>query len=201
MRNPAVTSWRATASAAWLSMEDPDKARALAAENLELAREFGSPWVIGTALCVAAHGANGGDPLDLLTEAVHLLESSGASLEYARALIDLGTALREDAQTEAAQATLRQGADLAYRCGAARLADRAARELRASGARPRRLALSGTHALTPAERRVVALAVAGCTNSRIAEKLYVAEKTVEGHLARAYRKLGIRSRKDLPSAV
>jgi DNA-binding CsgD family transcriptional regulator len=134
----------------------------------------------------------------LLTESVSLLESSGASLEHAHALIELGAALRSDGQIDAARVTLRRGADLAYRCGAPRLADQAAKELRATGARPRRLALSGTDALTPAERRVVMLAADGCSNSRIAKELYVAEKTVEGHLARAYQKLGIRSRKELP---
>jgi DNA-binding CsgD family transcriptional regulator len=136
-----------------------------------------------------------------LTESVNLLESSGASLEHAHALIEQGAALRNDAHVDAARQALRRGADLAYRCGAPGLTDQAAKELRATGARPRRLALSGIDALTPAERRVILLAADGCSNSRIAKELFVAEKTVEGHLARAYQKLGIRSRKELPRSA
>ena len=74
---------------------------------------------------------------------------------------------------------------------------KAAGELRLGGARPRSLALSGTEALTSSERRVVALAASGQTNSEIASALFLAEKTVEGHLLRAYRKLEVRSRREL----
>jgi DNA-binding CsgD family transcriptional regulator len=52
-------------------------------------------------------------------------------------------------------------------------------------------------ALTASEERVAALAVAGLTNREIAERAFMSPKTVEAHLARAYRKLGIRSRAEL----
>ena len=57
--------------------------------------------------------------------------------------------------------------------------------------------MTGWESLTPAEARVAELAAAGATNGAIAETLYVTEKTVEGHLARVYKKLGIRSRRQL----
>ncbi len=72
-----------------------------------------------------------------------------------------------------------------------------ARELEASGARPRRELLSGVEALTPAERRVAEMAAEGLTNREIAEALWVTHKTVEMHLGRSYGKLGIRSRRQL----
>jgi DNA-binding CsgD family transcriptional regulator len=197
LRNPALTSWRALASDALASSGDIEGARRMAAENLELAQSFGSPWAEGAALRVAAATVNGAERLDRLSQAVALLDTSGATLELARALIDLGAAQCQEDRRDAARTTLRRGADLAYRCGATRLADRAAKELRAAGARPRRLALTGSEALTPAERRVTELAAIGQSNSRIAEILFVTEKTVEGHLARAYQKLGIRSRRQL----
>jgi DNA-binding CsgD family transcriptional regulator len=200
IRNPAVTSWRAIASAAMASTGDIEGARRMAAENLELAQAFGSAWAEGAALRVVAATVDPADRLDRLSHAVALLEHSDASLELARALIDLGAAQCQQDRRDAARATLRRGADLAYRCGATRLADRAAKELRAAGARPRRLALTGAEALTPAERRVTELAAIGQSNSRIAEILFVTEKTVEGHLARAYQKLGIRSRRQLRSS-
>ena len=56
-------------------------------------------------------------------------------------------------------------------------------------------------ALTASEQRVVALAAEGATNRDIAQTLYVTPKTVEVHLSNAYRKLGIRSRRELPGAL
>jgi DNA-binding CsgD family transcriptional regulator len=55
--------------------------------------------------------------------------------------------------------------------------------------------------LTPSERRIVELAAAGETNPRIAQALFVTVKTVESHLANAYRKLGVSSRRELPAAL
>ena len=197
VRNPAVTSWRCVASTALCGAERTTEARELASENLELARAFGAPWALGMALRTAAEVGDPLDRLELLTEAVGVLEPAGASLECAKATIDLGSVLIIKGRQDEALSTLRQGADLAFRCRAQPLADRAARELRAAGARPRRLALMGSDALTPAERRVAELAAAGMINARIAEALFVSEKTVEGHLTRVYQKLGRRSRTNL----
>ena len=55
--------------------------------------------------------------------------------------------------------------------------------------------------LTPSERRVADLAAAGRTNRDIAQELFVTPKTVEVHLSNAYRKLGIRSRRELAGAL
>jgi DNA-binding CsgD family transcriptional regulator len=197
VRNPAVTSWRCVAATALCGAERTTEARDLARENLELARAFGAPWALGMALRTAAEVGDPLDRLELLTEAVGLLEPAGASLECAKATIDLGSVLISKGRQDEALSTLRRGADLAFRCRAQPLADRAARELRAAGARPRRLALMGSDALTPAERRVAELAAGGMINARIAEALFVSEKTVEGHLTRVYQKLGRRSRTNL----
>ena len=83
---------------------------------------------------------------------------------------------------------------LAHACGATPLAERAADELRASGARPRRRAITGMDALTPSEERVAWLAAAGRTNRDIAQELFITLATVETHLTRAYRKLGVPGR-------
>ena len=71
----------------------------------------------------------------------------------------------------------------------------------ATGARPRRAQLTGAAALTAAQERVARLAAGGLGNRAIAERLFVTEKTVEGHLAAAYRKLGIGSRSQLEAAL
>ncbi len=76
-----------------------------------------------------------------------------------------------------------------------------ARELYAAGARPRTEALAGVEALTASEKRVADLAATGDTNRDIAQALYVTPKTVEVHLSNTYRKLGIRSRRELATAL
>jgi len=78
-----------------------------------------------------------------------------------------------------------------------RLARRAHDELRATGARPRRTALAGVDALTPAEHRVATLAAGGHSNRAIAEQLYVTQRTVETHLTHIFQKLDVTSRADL----
>jgi DNA-binding CsgD family transcriptional regulator len=74
-------------------------------------------------------------------------------------------------------------------------------ELKATGARPRRAWRTGVEALTPSELRVARLAADGRSNREIAHELYVTLKTIEGHLARAYTKLGIRGRGQLAQAL
>jgi DNA-binding CsgD family transcriptional regulator len=96
---------------------------------------------------------------------------------------------------------LREAVELASGCGARALATAATAQLRAGGGRRPRLRQAGVDALTPAERRVVQLAARELTNREIAQELFVTEKTVEAHLGRAYRKLGIRSRWQLASAL
>jgi DNA-binding NarL/FixJ family response regulator len=81
------------------------------------------------------------------------------------------------------------------------LARRARDELHAAGARPRRSALSGPDALTPAEHRVATLAAQGLANRAIAERLYITRRTVETHLTHAFQKLDIATRADLPAAL
>ena len=71
----------------------------------------------------------------------------------------------------------------------------------ATGARPRRVALSGVDALTPSERRVAGMAAKEMTNRDIAQALFVTPKTVEVHLSSVYRKLGITSRAQLSGAL
>jgi DNA-binding CsgD family transcriptional regulator/tetratricopeptide (TPR) repeat protein len=196
--NPGATSWRSGAAACLFAQGKPDEALRLANENLALASRFDAPWLIGAALVDAAAASPMAARVSQLREAVKLLEDAGAPLVLARALIGLGGELRRDGvRGPEAIEVLSRGADLAFRCGATGLVNQASTALRAAGARPRRLARKGLEALTPAESRVARLASAGDTNAEIAAKLFLAEKTVEGHLASVFRKLGVRSRRQL----
>ena len=96
-----------------------------------------------------------------------------------------------------AREPLASGLELAERCGAKALSERANEEIEATGARPRRLVRSGIEALTPSERRIAQLAAEGLSNREIAQALFVTQKTVKMHLSNAYRKLDIQSRGEL----
>jgi len=146
--------------------------------------------------------ARGGKPgLDLLRQAVDTLAGSPSLLWRAEALVDYGAALRRDGQRGAARDVLLTGLDLAHRCGATPLADRAADDLRALGARIRRRATTGAESLTTSERRVAELAAEGMSNKQIAQTLFVTLRTVETHLSKSYMKLQISSRERLAQAL
>jgi DNA-binding CsgD family transcriptional regulator len=195
-------TFRTYAAPALASLGEETEARRLSAEELELARRWGARRGVGMAL----HAAGLVEPEEkgraLLAQAVETLRHTDARVEHARALVDLGAALRRSGRASDARAPLREGMDLAHRCGAAPLTARAHDELAASGVRRRpRAMLRGVEALTPSERRIAQLAAAGRTNREIAQSLFITRKTVEMHLHNAYRKLDIGSRAELPDAL
>jgi DNA-binding CsgD family transcriptional regulator/tetratricopeptide (TPR) repeat protein len=200
-RNPAFLAWRSYAALALLQLGKRDEAWPLASEELELARIWGAPRALGAALRVAGLIEGGQQGLAYLGEAVEVLADSPAKLEHAKARTELGAALRRFNRRTEAREELRRAVELATICGAVPLAARAETELLATGARPRRIALSGVDSLTPSERRVAQMAAEGHTNREVAQTLFVSPKTVEVHLSSVYRKLGIRSRSQLPAAL
>jgi DNA-binding CsgD family transcriptional regulator len=197
---PAIPS-RACQALAHLQLGDRDVARALAEEELQRARRWNTPSALAFALRTAGLVEGGARGIELLEESAASVEQSPATYERARCLTELGAALRRAGQRRAALQRLREGLDLADRCGALRLARRARDELVALGARPRRAALSGRDALTPSERRIAQLAADGLSNRDIAQTLFVTLRTVEGHLTHTYMKLDITSRQQLAHAM
>jgi DNA-binding NarL/FixJ family response regulator len=197
-------AWRSQAALAHLALGEVGKARRLAAEEVQLARRFGAPGAIGVALralgLVALAGGDRGG-LDLLSEAAAVLERSGARLEHARVLAELGAAVRRANRRSEARGRLRAALELAEECGARALAARAREELRAAGGHPPRPPKAGHDSLTPSERRVAELAIEGLGNRAIAQALFVTVKTVEMHLSNTYSKLGISSRAKLAAAL
>jgi DNA-binding CsgD family transcriptional regulator len=198
--SPGASCWRSALALA-VAAEDPAEARRLADSELRDARQADAPRPTAIALRTRGMLEGGERRLRDLREAAELAAASGARLEHARGLVEFGAALRRANQRTAAREPLRTGLDLAYRCGATRLAQRARAELLAAGARPRRGALTGLEALTASERRVAELAAGGMSNPEIAQTLFVTLNTVEGHLRHAYRKLSINSRSQLPAAL
>jgi DNA-binding NarL/FixJ family response regulator len=200
--NPAFCSWRARSAALHARLGETDRARSLAAEDLERAEAYGASRAQGIARMTMGLAADDDhERIHWLSRAVGALEHSPASLEHARALAELGAALRRSNRRSDSRAPLQHAIDLARRCGAAPLAERAHDELRATSARPRRLVFTGVDSLTASELRIAKLAAGGRANPEIAQELYVTRKTVETHLTSVYRKLSITSRRELADAL
>jgi DNA-binding CsgD family transcriptional regulator len=196
-----VFEWRTPAALAYDALGERASALKLAREDLEDARAWEEPRKLGAALHTLGIIEGKASGLNHLREALEVLETSPARLAHARALVDLGAALRRAGDAAQARDLLQDGSRLARSCGARALAVRAERELAATGVRPLRRARSGPESLTPTERRVCDLAVTGLSNPEIGEALFVTRKTVEMHLSNAYRKLGINSRNDLAKVL
>jgi DNA-binding CsgD family transcriptional regulator len=199
-RNPLAAPWRSPLALA-LGADNAEEARALADDELRDATELGLARCRGVALRTAGCLEGGSRGMELLEESLRVLDHTDAHLERARTLVELGAAQRRANQRVVARDPLRAGLDLAHRCGAERLAERAVEELQLCGARPRRRVLSGPEALTPGEARVARMAAAGMTNREIAQDLFVTAKTVENQLGAVYSKLGVRSRAQLGAAL
>jgi DNA-binding CsgD family transcriptional regulator len=202
LHRPSETGspWRSALALA-VARDDRAEALRLAAVQLDDAKRLGHPHALGIAL--RTHGVlEGGEPgLNQLREAADVLSRADDRLEHARTLVELGAALRRANHRAAARQPLREGLDLADRCGATRLTERARAELLTAGARPRRTALTGIAALTASERRVAELAANGLSNPEVAQALFVTLNTVEGHLRHVYQKLSVTSRQQLPVAL
>jgi DNA-binding CsgD family transcriptional regulator len=199
--SPSSLAWRSEAALVSMALGERDRAERLARGELDLARAFAAPRTLGVALRAAGVVVGGSEGEGLLREAALTLDAAGATLESARAIIDLGALLRRANRRADARELLREGLDIAHRGGAVALADQAETELRAAGAKPRRARLTGLDALTASERRVAELAAQGMTNREIAQALFVTARTVEGHLTRTFQKLDLHSRDDLPGVL
>ncbi|ACU37203.1 AAA family ATPase [Actinosynnema pretiosum subsp. pretiosum] len=195
----APVPWRTAAAEAWLAQGNRDQARVLIHEQL------GRPGTDsrrarGQALRLLAATSSVKRHPQLLREAVAVFEAVDDKYELARTLRDLGRAQRALGENKLARRVIRRGWHVARMCEAAPLCE----ELMptADGLVPAQPASAARRSdldrLTSSEHRVAALAASGLTNREIAVKLYVTHSTVEQHLTRVFRKLGIKQREQLP---
>ena len=110
---PSASRWRSHAAVALATMGDRQGARRMAHDDLERARRWGAASGIGIALRAVALADDRADPVVLLREAIEVLERSPARLEHARALTDLGAALRRANHRTEARTVLDEALDLA----------------------------------------------------------------------------------------
>jgi len=200
-RNARIFDWRRLAALGALRTGRDALAAELIEEQLAMVRACGAPRQLGATLHAAGLIAGGDAGIALLEEGVAVLERSPARLKRAQALLGLGSLLRRAGRRGDAREPLFRAFELGGAFGAEPLTAAARAELHAVGLRPRQATRSGRDALTPSERRVADLAASGLSSPEIARELYVTRKTVESHLAKAYRKLGIARRAELRAAL
>jgi DNA-binding NarL/FixJ family response regulator len=155
-----------------------------------------NPW----ARAAAAHSrgvaadasGNENQALAALEHAVELFGGLPLPLDLARALLALGSAQRRARLKRDARVSLERAVLIFDERGARLWVEQARRELARIGGRAR-----ADSDLTASERRVAELVAEGLTNKEVAHRLFVTDRTVEGHLSRIYVKLGIRSRAEL----
>ncbi|MFI0514613.1 LuxR C-terminal-related transcriptional regulator [Streptomyces sp. WSLK1-5] len=196
---PGVVPWRTGAAEAWLELGNREQASRLAYDQLGRPGANGARARAGALRVLAVAGPATRRP-QMLSEALDLYERCGDRYEQIRVLADLGAAYHELGDNRRARTHVRRARHLVALCGAAPLSDgllsfqdEAEEPATAPGA-----PVGDNGLLTDSERRVAALAVGGYTNREIAAKLFITPSTVEQHLTRVYRKLGVRCRKDLP---
>lgn len=201
IRSPAAFPWRSDLALALARTDRHAEAIELAREEVRLAERCDVDRARGVALRALGLVQGGQSGLEHLARAVQALERSPARLESGWANYELGAALRRANRRRDARVPLDRALDIGLACGARLLRQRCADELKALGARARKVMLSGAESLTASERRVCALAADGLKNAEIAQALFVTLKTVETHLRSSYRKLDITSRGELPAIL
>jgi DNA-binding CsgD family transcriptional regulator len=200
--NPTWCGWRSTAAVALAHLGRREEAVVMAEAELALAERFGAPAPIaGALLARAVAEPDDAVRVDLCERALAGRSGQTAVLESVRLAVELGTTLARIGRRSEAREALRPALADADVLGALPLAERARAALVATGLRPRRAALEGACALTPRQRQICELAAAGKANRAIARQLFVSIKTVETHLAVAFRKLGVSTRIELRAAL
>jgi DNA-binding CsgD family transcriptional regulator/tetratricopeptide (TPR) repeat protein len=160
-------------------------------------RVISSGWASGIEARVGALLSNGEDADALYRQSIEHLSSPRIGLELARSHLLYGEWLRRERRRLDARAQLRTALEAFTGMGAAAFARRAERELLATGERARKRTVDTLDQLTPQETQIARLAAQGSTNREIAAQLFISASTVEYHLRKAFRKLGIKSRTQL----
>ena len=134
-------------------------------------------------------------------ESIERLGRSHAAVELARSQLLYGEWLRRENRRTEARELLRSANESFSHMGAEAFAERARRELLATGETARRRTADTRDSLTPQELQVARLARDGHTNPEIGAQLFISPRTVEYHLGKVFVKLGVRKRRHLRGAL
>ena len=195
MNDPTAPLW-ADAIETLIALGELEQARAYLEPYEANAQRLGSALArAGAARCRGLVLAADGDlAAGMAAFEASLADAASFPLECGRTLLCLGTVRRQAQQKRASREALEQALAIFEELGARLWAEKARAELKRIGGRPR---LSDE--LTETERRVAELAAQGRMNKEIAAELYMGVSTVEAHLSRVYRKLGVRPRRSSPA--
>jgi DNA-binding CsgD family transcriptional regulator len=175
--------------------------RGIAEEAFGVLREgtqlAGTDWGLGVEASSAALLAEGMDADALHRTAIEHLERGDVGTELARARLLYGEWLRREGRRLDAREQLRDAYDRFSAMGAEGFAERALRELRATGERARRRSPETVDQLTPQELHIARLVGAGATSKEVAAELFLSRRTIDAHLRNIFRKLDITSRRQL----
>ena len=160
----------------------------------------GTDWGLGMLAAARAMVAEGETAEELFTEAVERLERANVALHGARVRLCYGEWLRRVNRRVDARRQLTEAHDMFIRMGAQAFAERARRELVATGEKVRKQPTNAGTELTAQEAQIARMAGAGLTNQEIGAQLFISTHTVEWHLRKVFAKLGIKSRRQLRTA-
>lgn len=179
--------------------------REIASEALRRLEERTQPvatdWALGIQARSRALLSDGDAAEALYREAIERLGRTRIAIHLARARLVYGEWLRREHRRVDAREHLRAAHEMFARMGAAAFAERARRELSATGETVRKRTVETLDELTAQEAQVARLAREGHTNSQIAAQLFLSPRTVEYHLHKVFTKLGISSRAELRGAL
>jgi DNA-binding CsgD family transcriptional regulator len=167
----------------------------------EMARVSRTEWVFGVAARSDALLAEDPQAEKLYVVAIERLARTRMAVDLARAHLLYGEWLRRRRRRIDAREQLRTAHQLFSGFGMEGFAERARVELEATGEHVRRRTVDGLGQLTPQEAQISRLVAQGNTNREIAAQLFISPSTVEYHLRKAFRKLGVKSRTQLANRV
>ncbi len=163
----------------------------------------GTDWALGIEARSRALVSSGAEAEDLYSESIERLTRTDLRTELARAHLLYGEWLRRQGRRVDARAQLRTAHHMFGTIGMEAFAERARRELLATGetVRKRTVDASATDQLTPQEQQVALLVRDGLSNPEVGARLFLSPRTVEWHLRKVFGKLSISSRKQLRDAL
>jgi DNA-binding CsgD family transcriptional regulator len=167
----------------------------------ERTQATGTDWALGIEAGSRALLSEGSDAEHHYREAIERLARSRGVVHLARAQLLYGEWLRRENRRVDAREQLRAAHDRFGRIGAEAFAERAGRELTATGETVRKLTVETRDLLTPQEAQIARMASDRQTNPEIGAKLFISPRTVEYHLKKVFTKLDISSRKELAGAL
>jgi DNA-binding CsgD family transcriptional regulator/tetratricopeptide (TPR) repeat protein len=175
----------------------PEPAASALAQLSESARAGGTDWALGIEARSRALQTEGEAAGPLYREAIERLERTPVRVELARAHLLHGEWLRRERRRLDAREQLRYAHAMFMEVGMEAFAERARAELEATGDHARKRTVETRDDLTPQEAQISRLAAQGATNQEIAAQLFISPSTVDYHLRKAFRKLGVKSRHQL----